>query len=234
MPKKVPKITLDELFGKYHELLESNPKQTFILPRQAFEAIREATRRVTMEDRELLKVLEEQIKEDCSDFIFYDLAIDRPGPEVTVYLAELNKFLGDRFVRAVAICTRRDPPSRVKGRIEAAKRLLRAIKNGIAIINPTEDDACSIAEELEHRGLITMEEQEDSKGNTWFAYAGGDCNVEPTEQEKIWWEAHKANRAKAKAANKALTSQGPTGDSTIAQDASGPDRLRGPTGLLNL
>jgi hypothetical protein len=189
---KAPKITLDTLFKEYHELLDSHPMNevAMYVPEATFEAIREAMRRPKMEDRELLKLLEEQIKEDCSDFIFYDMDTpSRQGPVVTVYLAELIPELGGVFARAVAVCSNRDTPSRLKGRIAAAKRLLRAIKNGIATIRPAHENFDVILE-LERKGLLHTEEH-----NGKIVWVAGDCGVDVTQDERISWEARKAFKA---------------------------------------
>lgn len=98
------------------------------------------------------------------DFIVYYLTEKQIGhgnsdaPIVTIVTAwdKNGEPCDNKYMRGIAICSRRDAPNRLDGFNMAARRLLRADKDGLAPIrlDPDNENLMDIWDALEARGLV--------------------------------------------------------------------------------
>lgn len=124
----------------------------------------------------------------------------RSGPCVTVCLAKLKGPGETCWFRGVSICSTDVAPNKLDGCIYAARRVLRAAKDGFARMYPTFDNAWVVFRELERRNLVShITDQEDSDD---VEYLAADSGVELTMHEVNLLAARDAKTA-ARAAKKA-------------------------------
>lgn len=113
-----------------------------------------------IEDKKLLKFLEEQIRNRCDRFAHYFIYPDPNGtvngPVATVYVAVTNDTGCVIYDRGVSVCVSKDMPSKVTGKIQAAKRLLRTLHDKDWIMRPRDKQAKDVLEHLLSENIVTM------------------------------------------------------------------------------
>jgi hypothetical protein len=129
----------------------------------------------------------------------------RPGPAVTVCLAEMNKDLAPgangKYVRGVAFCHAKDTPSKKLGRLHATRKVLRALKDGTAPFRPTDETIMSMADTLLAMGVMTTITAQDRRGVPITSIVAGDVGVDLTDAEKERWKIHLEDLQKPKKPN---------------------------------
>jgi len=205
----------DRALMKFHEMSMSTPImfRSYDLDKKMM-----GTKDKAGELEKELRFVENQLQKLTTGFIYYhiqeltligpmrkDGKSARPGPAVTVCLAEMNKELAPnadgKFVRGVAFCHAKDTPSKKQGRLHAARKVLRALKDGIAPFNPTDGTIKAMADVLLDMGIMTLFREVDEEGNGHSTIVAGDVGVDPTESEKAKWEIHLEDLNKPKKLN---------------------------------
>lgn len=148
--------------------------------------------------------LVKQLTEEFNlDFITYflsekDLEVsDRVGPHVTIifgWYKDTEAFKdGFEIVRGVAICSKTDPPSRLEGFNRAARRVLRAMRDGQAPIkiSPLNEHLRHIWGRLLERELVDYQEIDGR-----ICDLAASTVLSPTRQERLLYAAREARRQK--------------------------------------
>lgn len=114
-----------------------------------------------MENKELLKVLEGQIRNRCDKFAHYFIYPDnetyasRPIATVYVAITKTNSAVGTICDRGVSVRVSGDMPNKIIGKINAAKRLLRTFDDKGWIMHTHDKQAKDIMERLLTERIVT-------------------------------------------------------------------------------